>query len=97
MNTRIQSSTRHEMITGVDLVNEQIRSPPVPRFRCPGDLTLSGHATNAASIRASEQLPPLPGRDHPVPHARGLGVRVDSAAYQGYPHSAATMIPSSAS
>jgi acetyl-CoA carboxylase, biotin carboxylase subunit len=87
MNTRIQ--VEHpvtEMITGIDLVNEQIRvaaGSPLPVQQA--GVTIEGHAiecrVNAehpATFRAS---PGLITYFHPP---GGLGVRVDSAVYQGY-------------
>ena len=87
MNTRIQ--VEHpvtEMITGIDLVNEQIRvaaGSPLPVQQ--SGVTIEGHAiecrVNAehpATFRAS---PGLITYFHPP---GGLGVRVDSAVYQGY-------------
>ncbi|SDR62839.1 acetyl-CoA carboxylase, biotin carboxylase subunit [Rhizobiales bacterium GAS191] len=87
MNTRIQ--VEHpvtEMITGIDLVNEQIR------VAAGGDLPigqdevrLMGHAiecrVNAENARTFR---PSPGRIDYYHPPGGLGVRVDSAVYQGY-------------
>jgi acetyl-CoA carboxylase biotin carboxylase subunit len=87
MNTRIQ--VEHpvtEMITGIDLVNEQIR------IAAGGDLPLRqdevrlmGHAIEC---RVNAENPvnfrPSPGRIDYYHPPGGLGVRVDSAVYQGY-------------
>ncbi len=87
MNTRIQ--VEHpvtEMITGIDLVNEQIKiaagSPLTIRQE---DVRFEGHAIecrvnaeNAATFR------PSPGKITYYHPPGGLGVRVDSAVYQGY-------------
>jgi len=87
MNTRIQ--VEHpvtEMITGIDLVNEQIR------IAAGGDLPvrqeevrLMGHAIEC---RVNAENPvnfrPSPGRIDYYHPPGGLGVRVDSAVYQGY-------------
>ena len=87
MNTRIQ--VEHpvtEMITGIDLVNEQIKiaagSPLTIRQE---DVRFEGHAIecrvnaeNAATFR------PSPGKISYYHPPGGLGVRVDSAVYQGY-------------
>jgi acetyl-CoA carboxylase, biotin carboxylase subunit len=87
MNTRIQ--VEHpvtEMITDIDLILEQIRTA------AGGDLTVTqkdvkfhGHAIecrinaeNAATFR------PSPGKILSYHPPGGLGVRVDSAVYQGY-------------
>ena len=87
MNTRIQ--VEHpvtEMITGLDLVNEQIRiAAGSPLTIAQSDVVFSGHAIecrinaeNAVTFR------PSPGRIAYYHPPGGLGVRVDSAVYQGY-------------
>ncbi len=87
MNTRLQ--VEHpvtEMITGLDLVREQLR---VANGGAIGfdqaDVTFSGHAIecriNAENPRTFRPSPGLI-KDFHVPG--GLGVRVDSAAYSGY-------------
>jgi acetyl-CoA carboxylase biotin carboxylase subunit len=87
MNTRIQ--VEHpvtEMITGIDLVNEQIRvaagSPLSFRQK---DVHIEGHAiecrVNAEHPSTFRASPGLITYFHPP---GGLGVRVDSAVYQGY-------------
>ncbi|WP_420561505.1 acetyl-CoA carboxylase biotin carboxylase subunit [Tepidicaulis sp.] len=87
MNTRLQ--VEHpvtEMITGIDLVREQIRiaAGMEMSFR-QEDVTFTGHAIecriNAENART---FVPSPGtiRDFHTPG--GLGVRVDSGAYGGY-------------
>ena len=87
MNTRLQ--VEHpvtEMITGLDLVREQIRIAAGAKLDfTQSDVTFNGHAIecriNAENPRTFK---PSPGmiRDYHVPG--GLGVRVDSAAYAGY-------------
>ncbi len=87
MNTRIQ--VEHpvtEMITGVDLVNEQIRiAAGAPLSVSQDELTLFGHAIEC---RINAEHPatfrPSPGVISQFHTPGGLGVRVDSAAYQGY-------------
>ena len=87
MNTRIQ--VEHpvtEMITGIDLVNEQIKiaagSPLTIRQK---DVVFSGHAIEC---RVNAEHPatfrPSPGQVTYFHPPGGLGVRVDSAVYQGY-------------
>jgi acetyl-CoA carboxylase biotin carboxylase subunit len=87
MNTRIQ--VEHpvtEMITGIDLVNEQIRiaSGATLGFT-QADVVLHGHAIECR-INAEHHATfrPSPGRIDYFHTPGGLGVRVDSAAYQGY-------------
>ncbi len=87
MNTRIQ--VEHpvtEMITGIDLVNEQIRIAAGASLGfAQEDVTFSGHAiecrVNAENPRTFRPSPGLIAYYHPP---GGLGVRVDSAVYQGY-------------
>ncbi len=87
MNTRLQ--VEHpvtEMLTGLDLVQEQIQiaSGSGVRYR-QQDITFSGHAIecriNAENPRS---FTPSPGRVEAVHAPGGLGVRVDSALYAGY-------------
>jgi acetyl-CoA carboxylase biotin carboxylase subunit len=87
MNTRIQ--VEHpvtEMITGIDLVNEQIRvAAGSPLSVQQSDIKIEGHAiecrVNAEHPSTFRPSPGLITYFHPP---GGLGVRVDSAAYQGY-------------
>ncbi len=87
MNTRLQ--VEHpvtEMLTGLDLVQEQIRiaSGSGVRYR-QQDISFSGHAIecriNAENPRS---FAPSPGRVEAVHAPGGLGVRVNSALYAGY-------------
>jgi acetyl-CoA carboxylase biotin carboxylase subunit len=87
MNTRIQ--VEHpvtEMITGFDLVIEQIRiASGSPLSMTQDDVRLSGHAIEC---RINAEHPatfrPSPGKIAYFHPPGGLGVRVDSAVYQGY-------------
>jgi acetyl-CoA carboxylase biotin carboxylase subunit len=87
MNTRIQ--VEHpvtEMITGIDLVNEQIRiAAGSPLSFQQKDVNIEGHAiecrVNAEHPSTFRASPGLITYYHPP---GGLGVRVDSAVYQGY-------------
>jgi acetyl-CoA carboxylase biotin carboxylase subunit len=87
MNTRIQ--VEHpvtEMITGIDLVNEQIRIAAGAELSLKqSDIMLEGHAIEC---RVNAEHPatfrPSPGKLLSFHTPGGLGVRVDSAAYQGY-------------
>jgi acetyl-CoA carboxylase, biotin carboxylase subunit len=87
MNTRLQ--VEHpvtEAIFGVDLVREQIRvAEGLPMSFTQEDLTINGHAIEVR-INA-EKLPnfaPCPGRITQYHAPGGLGVRMDSALYDGY-------------
>ncbi|NNL35701.1 MAG: acetyl-CoA carboxylase biotin carboxylase subunit [Silicimonas sp.] len=87
MNTRLQ--VEHpvtEAIFGVDLVREQIRvAAGLPMEFSQDDLAINGHAIE---IRLNaEKLPnfsPSPGRITQYHAPGGLGVRMDSALYDGY-------------
>ena len=87
MNTRLQ--VEHpvtEAIFGVDLVREQIRvAAGLPMSFTQDDLHVNGHAIEVR-INA-EKLPnfaPSPGRITQYHAPGGLGVRMDSALYDGY-------------
>ncbi|WP_375261637.1 acetyl-CoA carboxylase biotin carboxylase subunit [Palleronia sp.] len=87
MNTRLQ--VEHpvtEAIFGVDLVREQIRiAAGEPLSFTQKDLRINGHAIEVR-INA-EKLPsfsPSPGRVTQYHAPGGLGVRMDSALYNGY-------------
>ncbi len=87
MNTRLQ--VEHpvtEAIFGVDLVREQIRvAAGMPLSFSQEDLQINGHAIEVR-INA-EKLPnfsPCPGKITAYHAPGGLGVRMDSALYDGY-------------
>jgi len=87
MNTRIQ--VEHpvtEMITGVDLVQEQIRIAAGEKLRFrQRDIELAGHAIECR-INAEDpfKFTPSPGRIVAWHAPGGPGIRVDSHAYAGY-------------
>jgi len=87
MNTRLQ--VEHpvtEGIFGVDLVREQIRvAEGLPMSFTQDDLVINGHCIEVR-INA-EKLPnfsPCPGKISAFHAPGGLGVRMDSALYDGY-------------
>ncbi|CAM3464695.1 acetyl-CoA carboxylase biotin carboxylase subunit [Paracoccus nototheniae] len=87
MNTRLQ--VEHpvtEAIFGVDLVRQQIRvAAGLPMEFHQEDLVINGHSIEVR-INA-EKVPgfsPCPGRITQYHAPGGLGVRMDSALYQGY-------------
>ncbi|NDA46306.1 MAG: acetyl-CoA carboxylase biotin carboxylase subunit [Alphaproteobacteria bacterium] len=87
MNTRIQ--VEHpvtEMITGIDLVNEQIKiAAGSPLTIEQSDVNLNGHAIECrVNAENPANFRPSPGRISYYHPPGGLGVRVDSAVYQGY-------------
>jgi len=87
MNTRIQ--VEHpvtEMITGIDLVQEQIRVAAGEKLRFrQRDVELKGHAIECR-INAEDpfKFTPSPGRIVSWHPPGGPGIRVDSHAYAGY-------------
>ena len=87
MNTRIQ--VEHpvtEMITGVDLVQEQIRVAAGEKLRFrQRDIELTGHAIECR-VNAEDpfKFTPSPGRINSWHPPGGPGIRVDSHAYAGY-------------
>ncbi|QQR69535.1 MAG: acetyl-CoA carboxylase biotin carboxylase subunit [Alphaproteobacteria bacterium] len=87
MNTRLQiEHTITEMITGVDLVREQIRvATGVPLGYEQKDIHFNGHAIECRiNAEHPETFMPSPGRITDYHAPGGLGVRVDSALYAGY-------------
>jgi acetyl-CoA carboxylase biotin carboxylase subunit len=87
MNTRIQ--VEHpvtEMITGVDLVQEQIHVAAGEKLRFrQKDIILRGHALECR-INAEDpyRFTPSPGKITSYHPPGGPGIRVDSHVYQGY-------------
>ncbi len=87
MNTRIQ--VEHpvtEMITGVDLVQEQIHVAAGEKLRLrQKDLVVRGHAIECR-INAEDpyRFTPSPGKITSYHPPGGPGIRVDSHVYQGY-------------
>ena len=87
MNTRIQ--VEHpvtEMITDIDLVLEQIRIAAGGDLPCTQDeVQIIGHAIECRiNAENPETFRPSPGTITQYHPPGGLGVRIDSAVYQGY-------------
>ena len=87
MNTRLQ--VEHpvtEMITGLDLVQEQIRVANGTTLQYKQkDIVFAGHAIECRiNAENPKTFAPSPGRVDAVHFPGGLGVRVDSALYAGY-------------
>ena len=97
-NTRIQ--VEHpitEMITGIDIVKEQIRIASGEKLRfTQDDIKLKGHAIECR-VNAEDpdhDFRPCPGKIEELCVPGGMGVRIDSAIYCGYkiPHCYDSMI-----
>ena len=87
MNTRLQ--VEHpvtEAITGLDLVQEQLRVASGSRLGFKQeDITFNGHAIECRINAENPQtFVPSPGKVVGVHQPGGLGVRVDSGIYAGY-------------
>ncbi|TQV71728.1 acetyl-CoA carboxylase biotin carboxylase subunit [Exilibacterium tricleocarpae] len=87
MNTRIQ--VEHpvtEMITGIDLIREQIRVCSGERLSIrQEDVKVNGHAFECRiNAEDPKTFMPSPGRVNNFHAPGGLGVRVDSHLYSGY-------------
>lgn len=98
MNTRIQ--VEHpitEMITGIDLVKEQLRIASGEKLRyTQEDIKLKGHAIECR-VNAEDpdhDFRPCPGKIEELCLPGGMGVRIDSAIFCGYkiPHCYDSMI-----
>jgi len=87
MNTRIQ--VEHpvtEMVTGVDIVKEQLRiAAGEPLSYTQDDIKIRGHAIECR-INAEDpySFTPSPGKITNLHWPGGLGVRIDSHLYNGY-------------
>ncbi|HSJ14007.1 MAG TPA: acetyl-CoA carboxylase biotin carboxylase subunit [Longimicrobiales bacterium] len=87
MNTRIQ--VEHpvtELVTGIDLLKEQIRVAAGEPLSIPEHVVLSGHAIECR-INAEDparHFAPSPGQVTIYHPPGGPGVRIDSHAYAGY-------------
>lgn len=87
MNTRLQ--VEHpvtEMITGLDLVIEQIRvASGAPLSFTQEDINFRGHSIECRiNAEHARTFMPSPGKINYFHPPGGLGVRVDSGVYQGY-------------
>ena len=87
MNTRVQvEHTVTEMITGVDIVKEQIYIASGEKLRYKqSDIVLKGHAIECR-VNAEDPYTfiPSPGKIEHCHFAGGNGVRIDSHVYSGY-------------
>jgi acetyl-CoA carboxylase biotin carboxylase subunit len=87
MNTRLQvEHPVSEMLSGIDMVAEQLRiAAGTPLTIRQNDVRLCGHAIECRiNAERSTDFRPSPGRVSEYHAPGGLGVRIDSALYQGY-------------
>lgn len=88
MNTRIQvEHTISEMITGIDLIRQQIRIADGAKLNIKqADIPMLGHAIecriNAENIK--QDFAPSPGKIRFINFPGGRNVRIDTAVYNGY-------------
>jgi acetyl-CoA carboxylase biotin carboxylase subunit len=87
MNTRLQ--VEHpvtEMVTGIDLVKQQILAASGEKLTISqSDIRIKGHSIECRiNAEHPESFIPSPGKITQYHQPGGLGVRVDSAVYQGY-------------
>jgi len=87
MNTRLQ--VEHpvtEMVTGIDIVREQIRlASGAPLSFSQDDIIFTGHAIECrVNAESPDNFTPSPGKVHTYHTPGGPGIRVDSALYAGY-------------
>ena len=87
MNTRVQ--VEHpvtEMVTGVDIIKEQIRVAAGEELRYKqSDIKIRGHAIECRiNAEDPEKFTPFPGKIDGYHPPGGLGVRIDSAVYDQY-------------
>ncbi len=87
MNTRIQvEHTVTEMITGVDIIKEQLRiANGDPLSITQEDVKITGHAIECRiNAEDPDNFMPSPGKITSYHAPGGLGVRMDSHIYTGY-------------
>ncbi len=88
MNTRVQ--VEHpvtEMVTGIDIVKAQIRIAEGEQLKYKqSEIRLKGHAIECRinAENPAEGFRPSPGTIRALHFPGGMGVRIDSAVYQGY-------------
>jgi acetyl-CoA carboxylase biotin carboxylase subunit len=87
MNTRIQ--VEHpvtEMITGIDMVKEQVRIAAGEKLRWTQDaIVFRGHAIECRiNAECPDTMLPCPGKITAFHPPGGFGIRLDSAAYHDY-------------
>jgi acetyl-CoA carboxylase biotin carboxylase subunit len=85
-NTRVQ--VEHpitEMVYGIDLIKEQIRIAAGQDLKLSHDLQLRGHSIECrVNAEDPDSFAPSPGKIEFLVFPGGEGIRIDSAAYQGW-------------
>jgi acetyl-CoA carboxylase biotin carboxylase subunit len=85
-NTRVQ--VEHpitEMVYGIDLIKEQIRLAAGEKLSLAHDIRMQGHSLECRiNAEDAETFIPSPGRIEFLVMPGGQGVRVDTAAYEGW-------------
>ncbi len=86
VNTRVQvEHTITEMIYGIDLIKEQIRLAAGEKLSLPHDLRMQGHSMECRiNAEDAETFIPSPGKIEFLVLPGGQGIRVDTAAYEGW-------------
>ena len=86
MNTRIQ--VEHpvtEIVTGIDLIREQIRIAAGETIELPEEIALRGHAIEVRiNAEDPETFAPWPGKITEYIAPGGGGIRIDSGVYGGF-------------
>ncbi len=86
VNTRVQvEHTITEMTYGIDLIKEQIRLAAGEKLSLPQDLRMQGHSMECRiNAEDAETFIPSPGKIEFLVLPGGQGIRVDTAAYEGW-------------
>jgi len=86
VNTRVQvEHTITEMTYGIDLIKEQIRLAAGEKLSLPHDLRMQGHSMECRiNAEDAETFIPSPGKIEFLVLPGGQGIRVDTAAYEGW-------------
>jgi len=86
VNARVQvEHTITEMIYGIDLIKEQIRLAAGEGLSLPNDIRMQGHSMECRiNAEDAETFIPSPGKIEFLVLPGGQGIRVDTAAYEGW-------------
>ncbi|MBI2603314.1 MAG: acetyl-CoA carboxylase biotin carboxylase subunit [Deltaproteobacteria bacterium] len=88
MEMNVRAQVEHpvtEMVTGIDLIKEQIRIAQGHSLNLPETITPNGHAIECRiNAEDPQSFTPWPGKVSAFHQPGGPGVRVDSMLYTGY-------------